>query len=81
MQIGRNDSVQSSISARRATENKEKPAEGKSTFNETVIVSDSDEEKQRPKKKTTMTNEIVFLSSVIFEYSRSDMQTLNDIQL
>ena len=45
MQKGRRDSVQSSISARRATENKEKPPENKSTFNETVIVSDSDEER------------------------------------
>ena len=82
MQKGRRDSVQSTISARRATENnKEKqPPENKSTFNETVIVSDSDDERQRP-QKPTMSNEFIFLNSVIFEYSRSDMQTLNEIQL
>ena len=74
MQKGRRDSVQSAISARRATENnKEKqPPENKSTFNETVIVSDSDDERQRL-QKPTMSNEFIFLSSVIFEYSRSDM--------
>jgi hypothetical protein len=69
----RRNSAMSSIS----TNKRRKTAAESSAFNETVILSDSEDETQN--KLPTMVSDFIFLNSVIFEYSRSDMKTLTDI--